>query len=90
MASNCSPETNVKVSENRDSAEDYNSSNSEADAGEAIKRRRVTHDYRKLSKLGYDPSMSLNIKHAPSPDFKGIFYNYAPIVSMCSPVHSRY
>lgn len=90
MASNSSPETNVKVSENRDSAEDYNSSNSEADAGEAIKRRRVTHDYRKLSKLGYDPSMSLHIKHAPSPDFKGIFYSYVPTVPRCTPVINRY
>ncbi|XP_048486685.1 uncharacterized protein LOC105386526 [Plutella xylostella] len=58
MASSASVESPVKVGENRESPDDYSSSNSEVDAGEGSKRRRVTHDYRKLSKLGYDPSVS--------------------------------
>ncbi|XP_046973881.1 uncharacterized protein LOC124540406 [Vanessa cardui] len=70
MASNDSIESQVKVSENRDTVDDCYSSCSETDAGEGIKRRRVTHDYRKLSKLGYDPSVPTNLKHASTSDFK--------------------
>lgn len=71
MASNDSIESQVKVGENLDTADDCYISCSETDTGEGIKRRRVTHDYRKLSKLGYDPSMPTNLKHATSSDFKG-------------------
>lgn len=71
MASNDSIESHVKVSENRDNVDDCCSSPSETDAGDANKRRRVSHDYRKLSKLGYDPSVPTNLKHASSTDFKG-------------------
>ncbi|XP_060807613.1 lysine-specific demethylase 9 [Amyelois transitella] len=71
MASSESVQTNVKVVENRDFADDYISPNSEADAGEGTKRRRVTHDYRRLSKLGYDPSMSSSAKLVQSSDAKG-------------------
>ncbi|CAH2060955.1 unnamed protein product, partial [Iphiclides podalirius] len=71
MASKEHIESPVKVSENRDLSEDNCSSSSEADAGEGIKRRRVTHDYKKLSKLGYDPSVSTDSKHASS-DSRGI------------------
>ncbi|XP_032524773.2 uncharacterized protein LOC116775876 [Danaus plexippus] len=61
MASN---DSHVKVNENCDILDDCYSSCSETDAGEGTKRRRVTHDYRKLSKLGHDPSVSTNLKHA--------------------------
>jgi hypothetical protein len=74
MASDQPLQSNVKVGENRDFAEDHNGLYNEADAGEGSKRRRVTHDYRKLSKLGYDPSMSTNAKHSQSHDSKGTDY----------------
>lgn len=74
MASNGPPECDVKVGENRDYVDDYSSSNSDGDAGERAKRRRVTNDYRKLSKLGYDPSVSTNLKHGTSSDSKGTLY----------------
>ncbi|XP_049881730.1 lysine-specific demethylase RSBN1L [Pectinophora gossypiella] len=71
MASGGPQESNVKVGENRDISEEYSASNGEGDAGEGSKRRRVTHDYRKLSKLGYDPNVSTNLTHGPSMDSKG-------------------
>lgn len=58
MASNGPVETNVKVHENRDCSIEFNNSISDFDAGENTKRRRVTHDYKKLSKQGYFPSLS--------------------------------
>ncbi|CAG5058268.1 unnamed protein product [Parnassius apollo] len=70
MASNEHIESHVKVSENRELSEDDCSSSSETDAGEDVKHRRVTHGYKKLSKLGYDPSVSTDSKHASS-DSKG-------------------
>lgn len=73
MASKKHLESPVKVSENRELSEDNCSSSSEADAGESIKRRRVNHDYKKLSKLGYDPSVSTDSIHASS-DTKGIIH----------------
>lgn len=80
MASNGTTESHVKVGENRDFTDDYSASNGEGDAGEATKRRRVTHDYRKLSKLGYDPSVSTNVKHGQSIELKGISHTYLLIV----------
>ncbi|XP_063834922.1 uncharacterized protein LOC135084107 [Ostrinia nubilalis] len=71
MASDQPVQTNVKVSEIRDFADDIYGQNSEADAGEGCKRRRVTHDYKRLSKLGYDPSVSTNAKPPQSLDSKG-------------------
>lgn len=71
MASSEPLQSHVKVGENHDFADDYCSSNSEADAGEGTKRRRVTHDYKRLSKLGYDPSVSVNAKQAQTSDCKG-------------------
>ncbi|KAM3959897.1 LOW QUALITY PROTEIN: uncharacterized protein ACR2FA_006034 [Aphomia sociella] len=71
MASKEPLQSNVKVGENREYTEDYCSSMSEVDAGEGTKRRRVTHDYRRLSKLGYDPSVSTNAKLMQSFDGKG-------------------
>lgn len=71
MASYDSIESHVKVRENRAIVDDCCSSSSETDAGEANKRRRMSHDNRKLSKLGYDPSVPTNLKHASSTDFKG-------------------
>ncbi|KAL0859452.1 hypothetical protein ABMA27_010622 [Loxostege sticticalis] len=71
MASDQPVQSNVKVGENRDFAEDVYGQNSEADAGEGSKRRRVTHDYKRLSKLGYDPSVSTNAKQPQSLDSKG-------------------
>lgn len=71
MASNGPLDSHVKVSENCDFGEDYCGANSEADAGEATKRRRVTHDYRKLSKLGYDPTMSTSLKQGSPFEPKG-------------------
>lgn len=71
MASEEPLQSNVKVCENREFSEEFNGQNYEADAGEGIKRRRVTHDYKRLSKLGYDPSMSTNAKHPQSLDSKG-------------------
>lgn len=76
MASNGATESHVKVGENRDFTDDYSASNGEGDAGEGTKRRRVTHDYRKLSKLGYDPSVSMNVKHGQSIELKGISHIY--------------
>lgn len=73
MASSGATESHVKVSENRDFTDDYSASNGEGDAGEGTKRRRVNHDYRKLSKLGYDPSVSTNLKHGQSIELKGIY-----------------
>ncbi|XP_028160646.1 uncharacterized protein LOC114353038 [Ostrinia furnacalis] len=71
MASDQPVQTNVKASEIRDFADDIYGQNSEADAGEGCKRRRVTHDYKRLSKLGYDPSVSTNAKPPQSLDSKG-------------------
>lgn len=71
MASDQPLQSNVKVSDNQEFAEDFYGQNSEADAGEGTKRRRVTHDYKRLSKLGYDPSVSTNAKHPQSLDSKG-------------------
>ncbi|XP_053619301.1 lysine-specific demethylase RSBN1L [Plodia interpunctella] len=71
MASSESLQSNVKVGENRDFVDDYCSPIGEADAGEATKRRRVTHDYKRLSKLGYDPSVSSNAKLLQSSESKG-------------------
>lgn len=76
MASSESLQSNVKVGENRDFVDDYCSPIGEADAGEATKRRRVTHDYKRLSKLGYDPSVSSNAKLLQSSESKG---NHLPI-----------
>lgn len=76
MASHWSAESSVKVGENREFADDYSSSNSEADAGEGTKRRRVTHDYRKLSKLGYNTSVSSSPKPQSSSEPKGTYYSY--------------
>lgn len=73
MASMKHLESLVKVSENRELSEDNSSSNSEADAGEGIKRRRVNHDHKKLMKLGCDPSVSTDSIHASS-DSKGIIH----------------
>ncbi|XP_045539586.1 uncharacterized protein LOC106716681 [Papilio machaon] len=70
MASNEHLESHVKLSENRSLSEDNCNSSSAGDAGEGVKRRRVTHDYKKLCKLGYDPSMSTESTHA-SIDSKG-------------------
>ncbi|XP_068624703.1 uncharacterized protein [Battus philenor] len=64
MASNEYLESHVKVSENVSVTEENCSLNSEADAGEGAKRRRMSHDQKKLSKLGYDPSVSTDSKHA--------------------------
>lgn len=72
MASKDSDESHVNLSENRDIVINCLNSNSDSEAGEGIKRRRVTHDYRKLSKLGYDPSVPTNLKHAAPSDSKGI------------------
>ncbi|XP_023941496.1 lysine-specific demethylase RSBN1L [Bicyclus anynana] len=71
MASDDSMESHVKVGENGDFVDDTSNVCSDTDAGESTKRRRVTHDYRKLSKLGYDPSVPTNSKHAPPVDSKG-------------------
>ncbi|XP_045780033.1 lysine-specific demethylase 9 [Maniola jurtina] len=71
MASNDSMESHVKVGENGDFVDDCGNACSDTDAGESTKRRRVTHDYRKLSKLGYDPSVPTNSKQASSGDSKG-------------------
>lgn len=76
MASNDSKESHVKVGENGDFVDDIGNA-CDTDAGESTKRRRVTHDYRKLSKLGYGPSMPTNMKHASSGDSKGKKY-YVP------------
>ncbi|KPJ04904.1 Round spermatid basic protein 1-like protein [Papilio xuthus] len=70
MASNEHLESHVKLSENRSLSEDNSNSSSAEDAGEGVKRRRVSHDYKKLCKLGYDPSMSTESTHA-SIDSKG-------------------
>ncbi|GBP26686.1 Round spermatid basic protein 1-like protein [Eumeta japonica] len=58
MASSAPLEASVKFNENRDGSDGNNSSNSETDACDNSKRRRITHDYRKLSKVGYVPSVS--------------------------------
>ncbi|XP_026760342.2 uncharacterized protein LOC113519434 [Galleria mellonella] len=71
MASKEPLQSNVKVVENREFNEDYSTSIIEIDAGEGTKRRRMTHNYRRLSKLGYDPSMSTNTKLIQSCDGKG-------------------
>lgn len=63
--------SHVKVGETLDCVDDYRGSSSEKDAGQAVKRRRISHDYRKLSKLGYGPSVSTEPRHAMSPDSKG-------------------
>ncbi|XP_075986904.1 uncharacterized protein LOC142983776 [Anticarsia gemmatalis] len=63
--------THVKVSENRDFADDYCGSSSSEDAGESAKRRRVVHDCKKLSKQGHGTSMSTDPKHTPSLESKG-------------------
>lgn len=64
--------THVKVDENREFATNYCSSGGEGDAGEGNKRRRVSHDYRKLSKLGYGSSMSNDSRLIPGNETKGI------------------
>ncbi|CAH2243720.1 uncharacterized protein LOC120634459 [Pararge aegeria] len=71
MASDDSMESHVKVDENGDFADDSSNACSDTETGEGSKRRRVTHDYRKLSKLGYDPSVPTNLKHASTVDSKG-------------------
>ncbi|XP_063543034.1 lysine-specific demethylase RSBN1L [Cydia strobilella] len=71
MASSGPLDSNVKVGENCDNTDDYFSGSSDADAGEATKRRRVTHDYRKLSKLGYDPTMSTTSRQGSTSEPKG-------------------
>ncbi|KAG6446633.1 hypothetical protein O3G_MSEX004538 [Manduca sexta] len=63
--------SHVKVSGNRDFGNDCYESNGEGDAGEGTKRRRVAHDYRKLSKLGYDPSVSNESRLTPSCESRG-------------------
>lgn len=72
MASSEEPRlSHVKVGETLDYVGDYSGSSSRKEAGNAVKRRRVSHDYRKLSKLGYGPSVSAESEHAMSPDSKG-------------------
>lgn len=63
--------THVKVSENRDFADDYCGSKSLEDAGESAKRRRVVYDCKKQSQQGYGTSMSADPKHTPSIESKG-------------------
>ncbi|XP_072946118.1 uncharacterized protein [Epargyreus clarus] len=71
MATNDSQKTHVKVVENRDFVDDYYSSSSEAEAGEGVKRPRMSHDYRKLSKLGYFTAVANDLKRVSSGDPKG-------------------
>ncbi|XP_038219093.1 uncharacterized protein LOC119837552 [Zerene cesonia] len=70
MASNDTLQSNVKVDEIHDFGDYETSDRSKLDAGEGGKRRRMSHGYRKLSKLGYDPSVPTNLKHATSREFK--------------------
>lgn len=71
MASNGPLESCVKVAENRDGSDDCSNSTSETDTGENMKRRRITHDYKKLAKLGYIPSVSNFQKTPLTQDSKG-------------------
>ncbi|KAL4712533.1 hypothetical protein ACJJTC_007549 [Scirpophaga incertulas] len=71
MASDQPLQCNVNACENLNFTDEYNGFNSEEEAGEGSKRRRVTHDIKKLLKLGYDPSVSTNSKHH-SHDSKGM------------------
>ncbi|KAJ2940974.1 hypothetical protein O0L34_g13100 [Tuta absoluta] len=64
-------ESSVKNGENREFSDEFSNTNGDGDAGESGKRRRVTHDYRKLSKLGYDPSMSTQTPVNQSAESKG-------------------
>lgn len=73
MASNGSLDSQAKVFANLDLSGDYNNLNCDSDAGDGTKRRRVTHDYRKLSKMGYDPSVSSGGKLTPPLESKGNF-----------------
>lgn len=66
-------ESHVKVDGNRVYSDNYCGPSGERDAGEGAKRRRRSHDHKKLMKLGYGPSMSNESGHTPSSESRGIF-----------------
>ncbi|CAK1546767.1 unnamed protein product [Leptosia nina] len=70
MASKESLQSHAKVSENHAFSVYRNGENAELDAGEGIKRRRVSHGCRKQTKLANDASMSTDMQHATTRDFK--------------------
>lgn len=70
--------SHVKVGENCDYVGKLCGSKSKEDAGDGVKRRRVSHDHRKLSKLGHGPSVSTETRVALSTETKGKLLHTLP------------
>lgn len=67
--------SHVKAGENLELGGDYRKANGESCAGEASKRRRISHDTKKPSRPGCDPSVSTKHIHT-SIESKGILLLY--------------
>lgn len=71
MASNGPLETNINVNENGECGNDFSDRICENDISDSVKRRRIAHDYKKLSKLGYVTDALAVHKPANSPEIRG-------------------